>query len=505
MTHTADHPSPTDTPLGRRRAVSRHRRSRPPRLPERWASVLGVVLPVALLAVLAIAVAGAFGLSPERGGPLPAPVTLGAVLVEVVLLHLVARRFRLGLLAAGATVAFAMLTPPAVRASAAGVPEHLAVLALLGTVLVLSVPRERRVLVPVAAALTGAAVAIAPLALAAVPFLFVHARRTLRRRDRVPTLPIAGAVFFAVAALGWAFVRLDATTQPTIGTALLADWLGSNTLSAIVAAIALVLGLSSSRLRLLSFYALTVVLLGVWPDGDEVHRLTVLLAPALGLLVGAGTERAVRALGLRSAREFYVGAAGAAAVAVALGAGIAVSAVELGSRASADDREPAASGEPVDPAAPADPSTPRSDAPPVTPAGSAPSAPLATPSASEVASRAAAGSQLVQNPRLTLTGDARELLEAGQVDRRIPVVLAQLLTQHDLVVSDFPAVDGEPDRRQVLVAEVDGEPVAPGASSMAPLTSYLAGLTGSFVVESVTVTSDGVLAAFPPASATPAD
>lgn len=495
MTHTVDRPSRAETPAGRRRAVQRHRRTRPPRLRGKQPAMLGTVAPVALVAVLAVAVAGAFGLSTDRSGPLPQTVTLAALLTAVVLLTLVARRLGLGVLATAAAIAFAMLTPPAVRAAAIGVPEHLAVLALLGAVLLLLSRRSGIAVVPVAGALAGAAVAVAPLAMAAVPFLLGAALRGLRRGRRVPTLPLAGAAFFAVAGVGWAVLGLDITSAPRFGGALLADWAGANPVGAVVAVAAIAFGLLRPTLRPLSGFGLTVLALGVWPEGDEAHRLTVLLAPALGLLVGAATEKAVRALALRSSREFYAGVAGAVAVGAALLAGIAGSAGELGRQQAVADS--AAPQQETD-AAPDVPGTAAETSPRPAPASTS-----ATVAPAEVERRASSGRQLVQNPRLTVSAEARALLESGQVDRRIPVVLAQFLTQYDLTVADFPATPDEEGRRQVLVSAVDGAPVAPGDVAVAPLTSFLTGLTGSFIVESVTVAADGVLAVFPPAD--PAD
>ncbi len=57
----------------------------------------------------------------------------------------------------------------------------------------------------------------------------------------------------------------------------------------------------------------------------------------------------------------------------------------------------------------------------------------------DVAARAAAGSQLVQNPRLHSSASARRALAAGQVDSRLLTAFAALATMHVVDVVDFPA------------------------------------------------------------------
>ena len=57
----------------------------------------------------------------------------------------------------------------------------------------------------------------------------------------------------------------------------------------------------------------------------------------------------------------------------------------------------------------------------------------------DVAARASAGSQLLQNPRLHASGPARRALAAGQVDSRLLSAFAALATMHIVDVVDFPA------------------------------------------------------------------
>ncbi|RMI06657.1 ArnT family glycosyltransferase [Cellulomonas triticagri] len=103
--------------------------------------------------------------------------------------------------------------------------------------------------------------------------------------------------------------------------------------------------------------------------------------------------------------------------------------------------------------------------------------------------RAAAGADLVRNPRLTLQGDSRALLEAGMVDSRIVLALATRLLTADVTVADFPVSVGEGDavRRQVLVAD---------AASGTDGTAWLDRLGGASAPLDVRTTGDGVLATF---------
>ena len=57
----------------------------------------------------------------------------------------------------------------------------------------------------------------------------------------------------------------------------------------------------------------------------------------------------------------------------------------------------------------------------------------------DVAARAAAGRQLLHNPRLHSSAAARRALAAGQVDSRLLTVFAALATMYRVQVVDFPA------------------------------------------------------------------
>jgi hypothetical protein len=112
------------------------------------------------------------------------------------------------------------------------------------------------------------------------------------------------------------------------------------------------------------------------------------------------------------------------------------------------------------------------------------------------ADQVAAGRQLAANPALTLSDEARAQLTAGQVDSRIILILAQLLADRPMTISDFPLVAGENDdvRRQVLIETVDGRP----AGEDAALQSWFAALEAPFAASGVDPSPGGLLVTFPP-------
>lgn len=474
----------SEIPHGRRRANSRHARSRALRLPRTMSAFLRLVVPAIALLLVGTAATVAFLLAPPHPGPLPAALALATVLSTIVVVFLVGLRLGLSTLSAVIATALAALAPPAVRAATVGVPEHLAILALLIAAGLLTLRARLRLVIPIAAVLAGAAAAIAPVALVALPFLCAQALAVLRRTHRMPTLAIAGALYFAVVTAGWALVGFDTSAAPHFGFATLSDWLSTDPVGTVVGIVALVLAATQPAFRPFAGFSVALLVLSVWPDGDESVRYTVLLAPLFALLIGAAADRALAALGRHAMAPRLVGVAGATAVALAITAGVSVSALELRDRAvAADLTQPVPTGEP-------EPTAVVTATPTPTPIPDTPE---------EKERRESAGEQVAQNPRLTLENDSADLLASGSVDRRIAVVLGQLLSEHDLTVAGFPAVDGEDPtiRRQILVTAMDGSALRPGGASMSLLGSYLSGLTGTFAVDAVTVTSDGVLATFP--------
>jgi hypothetical protein len=83
--------------------------------------------------------------------------------------------------------------------------------------------------------------------------------------------------------------------------------------------------------------------------------------------------------------------------------------------------------------------------------------------AAEQAGRARFGSALARNPSLQLEPPAAAALEAGIVDPRIVLVLADLASPRKLAIADFPVAPFEPPyalRRRVVLTAVDGMPAS---------------------------------------------
>ncbi|QYN32112.1 hypothetical protein K1T35_26240 [Pseudonocardia sp. DSM 110487] len=78
------------------------------------------------------------------------------------------------------------------------------------------------------------------------------------------------------------------------------------------------------------------------------------------------------------------------------------------------------------------------------------------------------GSRLVGNPALTLDAAAAETMRQGEVDARLLTLLAGLASTHELRISAFPTVEGEPatvPRRIMQIAAVDGTLVRAAGTS----------------------------------------
>ncbi|MFD1713894.1 hypothetical protein ACFSBZ_05365 [Amnibacterium flavum] len=433
-----------DSPRGRRRAASRHRRSRSQHL-STWAElVTRYLFPGAVLLLLAGVSLGAWLVAPEHPGPLPPWATLVLVLILGPVVFGASRQF--GLSSVGALLASALTTFLLTTASSdvIGVPEHAAVVAGLLAVCLwpdgeASIPRRWG-----AGALTGAAIAISPLALiAAVLIVLRLLHRPDSRRRRIRALLAPASLGLAVAVIG-------------------------------IVALAIVPGGIASTTWGGSFWFATVV---------------VSVAPAIGVAAGIGADGALAAIGGRDSRALIAGVIGSLTLGLVLAATLGATISQIRDRVLTAGLVTAA--EAVD-----------SDSDDSAAAPSA--APSPTVTADEgTARRSDQGSQLLANPRLTTTPESRRLLEDGSVDPRIMIVLAQLLTAHDLTVADFPAVDDSPAaagsvRRQLLVSEADGAALETGGGSIPALSAYLSGLSDEFAVESVSVDADGVLATFAP-------
>ena len=99
-----------------------------------------------------------------------------------------------------------------------------------------------------------------------------------------------------------------------------------------------------------------------------------------------------------------------------------------------------------------------------------PAAPLAPETVvAEQAARARFGAALARNPSLELQPEAAAALQAGLVDPRLVLVLADLASPRRLAVEDFPVEPPEPPyalRRHVLLGAVDGLPASGDPQSL---------------------------------------
>ncbi len=131
----------------------------------------------------------------------------------------------------------------------------------------------------------------------------------------------------------------------------------------------------------------------------------------------------------------------------------------------------------------------------------APSATPPTPAERRAAdARKRTGAELAQNPRLTVDGPDRALLQGGEVDTRIAVVLGQLLAVHTVTIGGFPALAGDTGtvRRQAVISAIDGHPVPADADATGTVLRYLSSLRGDYATSTIDATDAGVLATFAP-------
>ena len=109
-----------------------------------------------------------------------------------------------------------------------------------------------------------------------------------------------------------------------------------------------------------------------------------------------------------------------------------------------------------------------------------------------------AGQQLTENSALRLSSSAETLLIDGQVDARLILVLALLLSDHTLSIADFPQGDGSVAdlRNSVVITELDGADLATNAQARVDATSLLLAFAAPAAPSHVTMTDDGILARF---------
>jgi hypothetical protein len=108
----------------------------------------------------------------------------------------------------------------------------------------------------------------------------------------------------------------------------------------------------------------------------------------------------------------------------------------------------------------------------------------------DVAARASAGGQLLQNPRIHPSAAARQALAAGQVDSRLLTDFAALTTMHTVEVLDFGAPPagaspGLPRRSAMLAPAPRGLPHQP--NTLGSLASYLRAQLSPFRPAQITI------------------
>jgi hypothetical protein len=128
-----------------------------------------------------------------------------------------------------------------------------------------------------------------------------------------------------------------------------------------------------------------------------------------------------------------------------------------------------------------------------------PAAPLAADTAvAEQAARARFGTALARNPSVSLQPEAAAALQAGLVDPRLVLVLADLASPRRLAVEAFPVEPLEPPyalRRHVLLGAVDGLPAA--GDPQALIRTWFAAQQPPFVPHSIEVQDEALLIGFP--------
>ena len=116
----------------------------------------------------------------------------------------------------------------------------------------------------------------------------------------------------------------------------------------------------------------------------------------------------------------------------------------------------------------------------------------------EQAARARFGTALTRNRSLELAPAAAAALQAGLVDPRVVLVLADLASPRRLAVDDFPVEPLEPPyalRRHVLLSAVDGLPASAGPQQQ--VRTWFAAQQSPFVPNSIEVRGDALLIGYP--------
>jgi hypothetical protein len=122
------------------------------------------------------------------------------------------------------------------------------------------------------------------------------------------------------------------------------------------------------------------------------------------------------------------------------------------------------------------------------------------PTPDELKRRQRLSAAILANPNTGATGRAAEVLTGATVDARLLGLLAVLVAQLGVGVSDFPPAPGEPTQgplaRHVLLDRVGDERVAPGEPAADRLLAFLAAQLPPFAPDAVEVTDGGILVGF---------
>lgn len=115
--------------------------------------------------------------------------------------------------------------------------------------------------------------------------------------------------------------------------------------------------------------------------------------------------------------------------------------------------------------------------------------------------RQADGSQLAENPRISVDGADRARLLAGEVDSRIAIVLAQFVTEHRIAAS-FGLASGVDSgvRTTVTISSIDGRRIPADGMKTGVLLRFLSALQDDFATRSIDATDSGVIAEFAPST-----
>ncbi|WP_165068586.1 ArnT family glycosyltransferase [Marisediminicola senii] len=112
--------------------------------------------------------------------------------------------------------------------------------------------------------------------------------------------------------------------------------------------------------------------------------------------------------------------------------------------------------------------------------------------------RAETGQDLLRNPDLAVASADAARLDAGQVDERVTIALAQLMASGPVTVDGFPIVFGEDDLpfRQVDIGEADGNPLVVDGRMTDDAETFVESLAGRYRPSDVTVVDGAVRLTF---------